>query len=313
MFVKKINIVRSLIHLCFLFLISMIYSCEKGQGVEFRSKTNSPHVITSVAISPIKPNKESELNLFIQSHDPDGDPVTYHYQWMKNDEEIPGENGSILRGENIRKGDLIRVRVTPNDRKEDGKPFLSNPVRIVNSQPIIQEIRIEPKTACARDNLKVFVKSSDLDGDSIYYTYQWEKNGVILSEEKKEILEKGQFKKGDSITVTVTPDDREVVGKPKKSEPLVISNSPPMIVSSPATSVEGPTYVYQVKANDPDGDPVLFTLKSGPKGMKIDNNTGLVQWEIGKEDKVSHLIEIEASDNSGAKSFQRYTLAVEFK
>ena len=54
------------------------------------------------------------------------------------------------------------------------------------------------------DDLKVSVKSSDPDGDFVYYTYQWEKNGVILSEERKEILEKGRFKKGDSITVTVT-------------------------------------------------------------------------------------------------------------
>ena len=62
------------------------------QGTEVQSKTNSPPVITSITISPDQPNKESELSLFIQSHDPDRDPVTFRYQWIKNDKEIPGEN-----------------------------------------------------------------------------------------------------------------------------------------------------------------------------------------------------------------------------
>ena len=304
------SFVRS--YVFFLALLSLVvnFSCENSDKDELKSKANSPPVINSVTISPNKPNKESELNVFIQSHAPEGDPVTYRYQWMRNDEEIPGGNTSTLKSENFKKGDMIRVKVIPNYGKEDGKPFLSDPVKILNSPPVIQEVRIEPKTACARDNLRVYVKGSDADGDSVNYSYQWEENGVILSEEKKEILERGRLKRGDSVAVTVTPDDRESVGMPKKSEPVSISNSAPIIVSSPPTSVEGTTYVYQVKANDLDDDPTSFTLKSGPKGMEIDKSTGSIRWEIRKEETGSHLIEIEASDSEGARSFQRFTLVV---
>ena len=142
---------------------------------------------------------------------------------------------------------------------------------------------------------------------------QWAKNGVVLNEERGETLEEGRFKKGDSIAVIVTPDDRETLGAPKKSEPLIISNSPPLILSSPPTSVEKTTYIYQVRANDPDNDPIAFTLKSSPKGMEMDKNTGLIRWEIRKEDKGTHSVEIEVSDDSGAKSIQRYTLTIDFK
>jgi hypothetical protein len=296
------SFVRSLLFFFALLPLVMNLSCGNADRDKLKFKTNSPPVITSVTISPNKPNKESELILFIQSHDPDGDSVTFHYQWMKNDEEILRENSSPLKDGNFKKGDLIRIKVTPSDGKMNGKSFLSDPVKILNSSPMIQEVRIEPKVAYANDNLKVSVRSSDLDGDFVYYTYQWEKNGVILSEERKEILERGQFKRGDSITITVTPDDRDV-----------ISNCPPIIISSPPTSVAGTTYVYQVKANHPDEDPVFFILKSGPKEMEIDKNTGLIRWEIHQEDKGSHLIEIEACDNEGGRGIQRYTLAVEFK
>jgi hypothetical protein len=239
--------------------------------------------------------------------------VTYHYQWIKNNEEIAGEDKNILKSGSFKKGDLIQVRVTPSDGKVEGEPFLSVPVKILNSPPVIQEVRIEPRMAYINDQLKVQVKSYDIDGDSIYYTYQWEKNGTVLTEEKTEVLEKGRFKKGDSIAVTVIPNDGESKGISKKSEPITILNTPPIIISSPPTSVEGNDYIYQVKAYDPDNDPIVFALKSAPKGMEIDKETGLVRWAIRSQDRGTHSIEIEASDKEGAKSLQRFVLNVEIR
>lgn len=132
-------------------------------------------------------------------------------------------------------------------------------------------------------------------------------------DERREVLEQGRFKKGDSITVTIIPDDREILGAPRKSAPVIILNSAPIIVSSPPFSAEGIRYQYHVKTVDPDNDPITFTLKSGPKGMKMDQNAGLIQWELQNADKGSHTIEIEVSDNEGAKSYQRFTLVIEFR
>jgi hypothetical protein len=172
---------------------------------------------------------------------------------------------------------------------------------------VIEKVWIEPKVVHTQDQLKVVVESSDKDKDFVYYTYQWEKNGTALTEEKGETLESRQFKKGDSLSVVVVADDREAVGTPKRSDPIVVSNSPPMITSSPPTSLKGNTYLYQVKAEDPDLDPVSFSLKSAPKGMAIDQTTGLLRWEIQKENEGTQVLEIEASDPDGAKSLQHYT------
>jgi hypothetical protein len=297
----------------FLLLFLCILTCAKGKESEVKTKTNSPPSITSVTILPEKPTRESELNLSIQSKDPDGDSVIYQFQWIRNDKEIIGENKNALSSGFFKKGDLVRAKVTPSDGKVNGTPFLSTPVKILNSSPVLKEVWVEPKVAYVTDRLKANLKSLDLDRDFIYHTYQWEKNGTLLSEEREEILERGRFKKGDSIAVIVTPDDREILGPPKKSEPLIISNSPPLILSSPPTSVEKTTYIYQVKANDPDNDPIAFALRSGPKGMEMDKKTGLIKWEIRKEDKGNHSVEIEVSDDAGAKSIQRYTLMIDFK
>jgi len=301
----------------FLFLCPLFtpISCERQKAAESPSKkkANSPPTVTSVTILPERPNRENDLGLVIQSQDPDGDQVNYSYQWIKNDTEIPGENGNVLRAGNFRKGDVFQVRVIPSDGKGDGKPFLSNPVKILNAAPVVTEVWIEPQMPTIQNDLKVHEKSTDADGDSIYFTYQWEKNGAALMDERKDTLERTRFKKGDSISVTVIPDDREIMGAPKKSEPVKISNSPPAIVSSPPSSIEGTKYVYQVKGKDPDNDPITFKLKSGPKGMRIDPESGIIQWQIQKEDKGTHSIEIEVSDNEGARSYQQYTLAIEVR
>jgi hypothetical protein len=301
----------------FLFLCPFVIpiSCERQKATESPSKTkaNSPPTITSVTLLPERPNRENDLSLVIQSQDSDGDLVNYRYQWIKNDIEIAGEGGNVLRVGNFRKGDVFQVRVIPSDGKGDGKPFLSNPVKILNAAPVVREVWIEPRMPTIQNDLKVHEKSTDADEDSIFFSYQWEKNGTALMEERKDMLERVRFKKGDSISVTIVPDDREIMGAPKKSEPVKISNSAPTIVSSPPTSIEGTKYIYQVKANDPDNDPITFTLKSGPKGMVIDPKSGLVQWQIQKEDKGTHSIEIEISDSEGARSYQQYTLAIEVR
>ena len=294
-------------------MVGLTLSCENSARIESKPKENSLPVIDSISILPENPNKDSELNTFVQSHDPDGDLVTLQYQWIRNGEEIIGMNKNSLERGNFKKGDLIQVRVTPSDGKANGKPFLSPQVKITNALPVIQEVRIEPRVGYANDNLKVLVKSSDVGGDLTTYNYQWEKKGIILSEEKKDTLENGQFKKGDWIAVTVIPDNGERSGSPKKSDPIMIVNSPPIITSSPPNKTEGNIYTYQVKAYDLDDDPVTFSLKAGPKGMEIDKETGLIRWEIHKEDRGTQLIEIEASDSEGAKSIQRYTLSIDFR
>lgn len=304
--------------LTFFLLLSSVavpLSCEREKPATPSSKTkaNSLPTITLVTVLPERPTRENDLSLVVQSQDADGDLVNYRYQWIKNDAEIAGESNNVLKAGNSRKGDLFQVRVIPSDGKGDGKPFLSNPVKILNAAPVVSEVWIEPKMPTIQNDLSVQEKSTDPDGDSIFFSYQWEKNGAALMGERKEILERVRFAKGDLISVTIIPDDREIMGTPKKSEPVKISNSPPTIISSPPTSIEGTKYLYQVKANDPDNDPITFAMKSGPKGMGIDPKSGLLQWQIRAEDKGTHSIEIEVSDNEGARSFQQYTLAIEVR
>jgi hypothetical protein len=145
MLIKKKNISLFFFIFFLLFLTGINISCDGNRGTEVKSKTNSFPVITSITISPDQPNKESELSLFIQSHNPGGYPLNYRYQWIKDDNEISGENKETLKSGNFKKGDLIQVKVIPSDGKMDGESFLSGPVKIFNMPPVVEEVHIEPK------------------------------------------------------------------------------------------------------------------------------------------------------------------------
>ena len=109
MLVKKINIFPFSFVFFLLLLPGMNISCGEQQGAEIQSKNNLPPVITSITISPDQPNKESELSLFIQSHNPGGSQLTYRYQWIRNDQEIPGEDKESLKSRIFKKGDLAQL------------------------------------------------------------------------------------------------------------------------------------------------------------------------------------------------------------
>ena len=285
-------------------------SCGSNQEAGSGEKPNSPPSVVSITLSPEKPTVDREVSAFVQSQDPDGDTVVCQFQWLRNGEELIGEKGGTIKPGSFKKGDLVSVKVIPSDGKAEGKPLTSPALQVLNSAPVVQELWIEPTQPYVTDSLRVHVKTFDGDGDFIYYTYEWEKNETALPEAKAEVLEKGGFKKGDTITVTVTPDDREIKGPRRKSDPLVILNSPPVIVSPPSTTVEEGTYRYQVIAKDMDQDSLAYVLKSGPKGMEMNSATGLVRWEIPKDEKGTHGVELEVSDPEGAKGFQRFTLSV---
>ena len=47
--------------------------------------------------------------------------------------------------------------------------------------------------------------------------------------------------------------------------------------------------------------------------MEMDKKTGLIKWEVRKEDQGDQNIEVDVSDDAGGKCTQRYTVKVDFR
>jgi len=125
------------------------------------------------------------------------------------------------------------------------------------------------------DVLKVVAEGSDKKGNRVPLKFQWQKNGEPVGEGDSI----SGFKRGDKISVMVTPFDDQGNGI-TKSLATEIKNTPPRIIEHQETSFDGKLWNYQVKAIDADGDPLTYALKSAPQGMTIGSTSGYITWEV---------------------------------
>ena len=71
----------------------------------------------------------------------------------------------------------------------------------------------------------------------------------------------------------------------------------PVFTSTPPTSVTwGTPYVYEVTAEDPDNDPLTFSLLESPSGMHLDPYTGILQWDPDTWQGGSHKVTLQVLD-----------------
>jgi hypothetical protein len=204
------------------------------------------------------------------------------------------------------------IDVTPSDSKLREKEASTDSGRIPNSPPKVTAVSIDPELPRRNSTLKARIEASDPEGDTIAFSYQWIKNGDELIAETSETLRDPTLKKGDKIALRVSPYDMKSTGEEVTSQEIVILNSAPVITSSPkAQKMKSGLYRYQVVAEDPDGDPITFSLSpSSPQGMTIDPQTGLTQWKIGRNDAGTHTIEIIAADGDKGTCTQKYSLII---
>ncbi len=175
----------------------------------------------------------------------------------------------------------------------------------------IETIIVATLTENPRDGFRAEVAYSENGPADTNFIYDWKLNGDdILGESGEKLGWRDEFKKGDTITVSITPYSNLGQGVLSAEGSFKIPNSPPVIISEPEASFEESRFSYTVSAEDPDGDPVDFTLRGAPAGMTIEPATGLIHWEYSGKDAGDYTVIIIVSDSEGAQAVQELTLSI---
>lgn len=186
----------------------------------------------------------------------------------------------------------------------------SSNIQEINTPPKITTINVIPNTPIVGDQIKVEVQTYDREGDEVTLDYQWFKDNTLLSEGSNVLTVSKNFRRGDKIILKVTPFDGKTKGFPLEMV-ITISNAIPQIIDSSETfRFDGGRYSYQIKATDPDGDSLTYSLKSAPEGMKINPTTGLIQWNIPHNFKGKTPVTVSVSDNQGGEVLQSFTIEI---
>jgi len=178
-----------------------------------------------------------------------------------------------------------------------------------NSPPKVVKITFSPEFAVPDSTVRAEVEIDDPDQILVSLEYEWRVNGERDSRTELEEFDTTGLAKGDRVTVVVTPFDGQAKGAPAVSSILVLQNRPPNILTFPPVGLTDGKFVYQVKAEDPDGDPLTYELEEAPPGMDVDPETGLIEWTIPPEAIGSYAPRLLVSDGD-AKAFQIFSLTV---
>ena len=253
----------------------------------------------SVTIQPAAPTVEDTLVALVRGGTGDLD-----YRWEQDGEILPGQVADHLPAHNARKGDQITVVVTgPAGSGEASVSLVNSPPRVLAvpfKDPYIQhgvDIEVSPEVA-------------DADGDPVDFHYRWVINGEQLEDFDESILPGDRFQRGDRIALQVIPHDSEEEGPAYTGREFVVPDAPPVFVSEPLQQFQAELYVYDARAEDPDGDELVYSLESCPEGMTIDSRTGHIEWKIEQGQTGKHTVRIVATDPEGKTAVQEYTLTI---
>jgi hypothetical protein len=133
--------------------------------------SNTPPVVDSAVIDQGAPRTNDTLTVTVTASDPDGDPLTYLYQWQKNGTDLSGRTASTLnlsQAGNGDKGDQISVRVTAFDGKAASTPVTSASVAVVNSDPSFRQ-NLADRTGSEGEVVNLSAAATDPDGDGLTY------------------------------------------------------------------------------------------------------------------------------------------------
>lgn len=272
--------------------------------------TNRPPVITS---RPLVGATVGRLYAYdVRAADPDGDPVFFSLDQAPAGLSIDPATGTIRwlpQASQLGPND-VAVRVIDVLGASTTQSFTVI-VRSVNVPPVITST---PPTQAATGQAYAYaVAASDTEGDPLTFTLLTPPQAMTIDAATGLIRWTPQAAQLGDNTVTVQVDDGQG-GTAQQSYTIVVSdtplNPPPVITSTPPlTATAGMAYQYQVQANDPDGEPLVYALRNPSGDMQIDS-TGLLTWNPGLAEVGSVAVGITVSEASGGAASQDFTVTV---
>lgn len=183
-----------------------------------------------------------------------------------------------------------------------------------NRLPVVRLARIFPEPVIGSQALSVRVDADDPDGDSVVFRHQWVANGQPIAGETGPTLPPYKLKRGDQVSVDVTPLDGKGEGAPYRSAAMTVVNSPPevtRIVLQPGEPRVGDRLNVRVEGTDADQDAIRYTFRwwRNRKLVAEGEETSLETAGFARDDVL--MVEVTPHDDSSSgKPFLAPTLTI---
>ena len=174
-----------------------------------------------------------------------------------------------------------------------------------NSPPVITKLEIQPSKPVVQDSLSAQYVVTDAENDPLQYSFEWRRNDVVIPNQSQSYLAPGQYRRGDTVSVTMTASDGRLSAS--QTAAVVIDNTPPQIISphiTPDPAFTADDLTVQATVTDPDNDAVQLRYEWRRNGVLIAGATTnvLPASEQARGDVI--VATVFASDGIATKSGQ---------
>ena len=207
------------------------------------------------------------------------------------------------------------ITVTVSDDRE-GQDNMTFPFEVVAAAPNMPPtITSTPRTRIHLGGRYLYtVAVSDANNDPITLSLTTAPAGMTLNPATRLVeWEPTPDQLGDNTAVVRADDGRGgvTVQSYVVSVTANVSNAPPLIVSAPVlTGTTERPYVYNLRAEDAEHDPLVWSLTTAPRGMSMHPSLGTLRWipaadQVGTADVV-----VQLTDGQGGRATQSFTITV---
>jgi len=261
---------------------------------------NTAPTVLSASLSPTDPHTDDPVTVSVTVDDTDPiDIVTHSTAWLVNGTPVPA-SGDTLDGSYFAKGNTITAAVTASDGTDESEPLLTESVTVLNTQPSIESVTVEPSEVRAGDTVNCTAGAlADIDGDGVTPLISWTIDGTEVGTESS--ISSG-FYKGDTLTCTITPYDGESAGDAMSASTTVV-NTPPSVglatlSPDPLTTADTPSCVSE-GTTDADGDAITMAYTWSINGAAPVPGSADLDATLTSGDTVQCAITPSDDDESG--------------
>ena len=138
---------------------------------------NALPAVEEAGMEPRAPVSGGSVRIIVRGSDPDGDPLTYKFQWYVDDQPVPGGETIVLKG--VKKGSWVHASASPNDGFADGAWKYTPKHQVVNAPPVVKS---NPPTSVPPSRLLTHtITAEDPDGDPLTFVLEKGPEGATLS------------------------------------------------------------------------------------------------------------------------------------
>ncbi len=187
--------------------------------------------------------------------------------------------------------------------------FVGNPCdAAANHPPVITSA--PPLDAQAGRPYTYTVQAADPDGDSLIFSLPAAPAGMTVAGSSG-LVAWTPTQAGDYTATLHVADGRGGMADQSYNLAVAAANRPPQFLSTaPVTATVGQIYTYVVRANDPDGDLLSYTLALEPAGATFDPATTTLSWTPSPDQGGRQSFFLRAEDDQGGQASQPFVVAV---